>query len=212
LLRQRDSWAITPRRKNTPYGILTNSLAGVESEIAPHNPPRGNRGSDARLELVLSLFGRAFGCHGRKGPIAVSVYPCSVCRGRKPGKLASAYWAWFKADGSRSAWKLRYFLDCAADSLSILLGGESPANGSQDVFACISCGSSAQEDSDPIYCTLYLPGKEPTEYAVQLCAACAVKLRAPIMASGETLPDRGGVVRGPSPSVTAWDALGLAPS
>jgi hypothetical protein len=142
----------------------------------------------------------------------VSVYPCSVCRQRKPGKIAAAYWAWFLDDGSRSAWKLRYCLACAQESLSVLFSA-SPSQGTEStVFDCISCGASASEDSDPIYCTLYLPGKEPMEYALQLDGACAAKLRIPITTQGERLPDRGGVVRGPSPSATAWDVLGLAPS
>jgi hypothetical protein len=59
---------------------------------------------------------------------------------------------------------------------------------------------------------LYVPGKEPTEYALQLDGACAAKLRIPITSRGERLADRGGVVRGPSTTVSAWDALGLSPS
>jgi hypothetical protein len=142
----------------------------------------------------------------------VSVYPCSICRGRRPGKLASAYWAWFNADGARSAWKLRYCLDCAVKHLSLLLNGSSEQAEISSVFACVQCGASAEQDSDPMYCTLYVPGKEPTEYALQLCAACAAHLRVPITTQGERLEDRGGVVRGPSPLTSAWDALGLAPS
>lgn len=80
-----------------------------------------------------------------------------------------------------------------------------------DVFACVSCGAGAQEDSDPIYLTLYLPGREPMEYAVQLDSACAARLRIPITSKGERLPDRGGVVGGPPSSTSAWDALGLEP-
>ena len=142
----------------------------------------------------------------------MSVFPCSVCRGRKPGKLASAYWAWFNADGARSAWKLRYCLDCAAENLAALLKELSAADGSSSVFACVACGASAETDSDPMYLTLYVPGKEPTEYALQLDGACAAKLRIPITSRGERLADRGGVVRGPSTTVSAWDALGLSPS
>lgn len=85
-------------------------------------------------------------------------------------------------------------------------------DGTSDVFACVSCGANAAEDSDPIYLTLYLPGKEPEEIALQLDGACAARLRIPITTHGERLPDRGGVVRGPSPSISAWDALGLSPS
>jgi hypothetical protein len=145
-------------------------------------------------------------------PIAMSVFPCSSCRQRKPGKLASAYWAWFNADGERSAWKVRYCPGCAEQNLLALLNelrkmGESDL----EVWSCISCGGSAQTDSDPVYLTLYLPGKEPTEYALQLDAACAAKLRIPITTQGERLADRGGLVRGPSLGTSAWDALGLAP-
>lgn len=141
----------------------------------------------------------------------MSVFPCSICRQRKPGKLASAYWAWFLADESRSAWKVRYCPGCAETSLLALFSRLREMDGTQPVFACISCGASAEMDSDPIYLTLYLPGKEPTEYALQLDSACAAKLRIPIVEHGERLPDRGGLVRGPSPSTSAWDALGLSP-
>ena len=141
----------------------------------------------------------------------MSVYPCSLCKGRRPGKLASAYWAWFNADGNRSAWKIRYCHACAVESLSTLLHRLRSTDGTSDVFACVSCGSDASQDSDPVYLTLYLPGKEPEEIALQLDGACAAKLRIPITTYGERLADRGGVVRGPSPSVTAWDALGLNP-
>jgi hypothetical protein len=137
----------------------------------------------------------------------MSVFPCSVCRARKPGKLATTYWAWFLADGARSAWKLRYCLDCAAEALSLPLSGSRQSEETLEVFACVSCGADAKEDSDPIYCTCYLPGKEPMEIALQLDSACAAKLRIPITQNGERLPDRGGVVRGPSPSLSAWDAL-----
>ena len=141
----------------------------------------------------------------------MSVFPCSVCRQRKPGKLATAYWAWFLADASRSAWKVRYCPACAADELLTLFKMLREMDGTSDVFACVSCGTDASQDTDPIYITLYLPGKEPTELALQLDSACAAKLRIPITTHGERLPDRGGVVRGPSPSTSAWDALGLSP-
>ena len=142
----------------------------------------------------------------------MSVYPCSVCRQRKPGKLAAAYWAWFLADGERSAWKVRYCPACAQSDLLALLTSLRSMGESPNVFACISCGSDSTNDSDPMYLTLYLPGKEPQEYALQLDTACAAKLRIPITGHGERLADRGGLVRGPSPTITAWDALGLSPS
>lgn len=126
--------------------------------------------------------------------------------------MAQAYWAWFRTDGSRAAFKVRYCLECAQKHLSILSGDSVQHPESSNVFACVSCGADASEDSAPVYCTLYLPKKEPLEYALQLDDACAVKFRATISTNGDALEDRGGGVRGPSPSVTAWDALGLAPS
>ena len=147
-----------------------------------------------------------------EGTLLVSVFPCSVCRQRKPGKLATAYWAWFLADGERSAWKVRYCPADAQQALLSLLTTLRGQDGNENVFACISCGIDSSTDSDPMYLTLYLPGKEPMEYALQLCGACAVKLRGPIVGSGERLADRGGLVRGPSPSTSAWDAMGLSPT
>jgi len=142
----------------------------------------------------------------------MSVFPCSVCRQRKPGKLATAYWAWFLADGERSAWKLRYCPADAQEALLALLSKLREMGEDSTVFACVSCGADATNDSDPIYLTLYLPGKEPMEYALQLDSACAARLRTPITTHGERLADRGGLVRGPSPSASAWDALGLVPA
>jgi hypothetical protein len=145
------------------------------------------------------------------GEPEVSVYPCSICRQRKPGKLASAYWAWFLADGARSAFKVRYCPGCAKENLLALLNALHSMGEDSTVFACVSCGADATNDSDPVYLTLYLPGKEPMEYALQLDGACAARLRIPITTHGDRLEDRGGVVRGPSPSTSAWDALGLTP-
>lgn len=144
----------------------------------------------------------------------MSAYPCDLCKKTKPGKLASAYWAWFTADGSRSAWKVRYCLACAVDALSPVLQRLQQPTESGEVFACVSCGSDASQDSDPVYLTLYLPGRESQEYALQLDGACAAKLRSPITTTGTKLLDRGAESRGRGPSTltAAWDALGLAPS
>lgn len=137
---------------------------------------------------------------------------CSMCRHKRLGeKLSSAYWAWFRSDGERVAWKLRYCLGCAQESLPLVGAAFRAAEQSEDVSSCLSCGTDTSQDLDPIYCTLYLPGKEPMELELALCGACAAKSRIPITDNGERLPDRQGSMRGPSSSVTAWDALGLSP-
>lgn len=142
----------------------------------------------------------------------MSVYPCSVCKARRPGKMATAYWAWFNADGARSAWKQRFCATCAQDALQALLLTLNSGDLDSNVFACVSCGADASEDSDPVYLTLYVPGRDPQEYALQLDGPCAVSIRAGAQAGAERLADRGGLVRGPSPSISSWDALGLGPA
>ena len=141
----------------------------------------------------------------------MSVFPCSVCKERRPGKLAAAYWAWFNADGNRSAWHLRYCPVCAVANLRDVLSASRSATSEESAWSCVSCGMNAQEDHDPIYLTLYLPSKEPEEFALVLDSACAAKLRIPIVKDGKRLPDRGGVVGGPQHEIPAWDALGLSP-
>lgn len=141
----------------------------------------------------------------------MSLFPCSICGQRRPGKLASAYWAWFLADGSRSAWRQRICASCAPSTLSALLKSANESEANENVFACVACGASTDQDSDPVYLTLYLPKREAQEFAIQLDSACAVKVRVAAQHGAEKLPDRGGEVRGPSPDTSAWDALGLAP-
>jgi hypothetical protein len=141
----------------------------------------------------------------------VSVYPCSVCRQRKPGKLATAYWAWFREEGDRCAYKCRYCPDCAMEALHKLLLELRGMGQVREATACISCGSDANEDAVPIYLTLYLPKKEPEEFALMLDSSCSARIQAQIMAVGDPLADRGGLVRGPSLSTRAWDEMGLVP-
>lgn len=138
----------------------------------------------------------------------MSAIPCSICKFKRPGKMATAYWAWFAADGNRHAWKVRYCSYCVGDSLLAVYKRlrETPDEG--NAFACISCGGDSSQDSDPMYLTLYIPNREQEEFAVQLDSACAAKLRIPIVEYGERLQDRGVGVRGPSPSLSVWDVLG----
>lgn len=141
----------------------------------------------------------------------MSAFPCSACGQKRPGRMASLYWAWFLTDGARSAWRQKLCYHCATDRLGPLMVSLSRAEDAADAFACLACGGNCANDSDPVYLTLYLPQREVQEYSLQLDGACAAKLRIQAQEGAERLPDRGGEVRGPSPSTSAWDALGLAP-
>ena len=134
--------------------------------------------------------------------------PCSVCRHKRPGKNASGYWAWFRADGSRSAYRMRYCADCAPEELGLISRLFAASQDSRDTFACNACGADASGDSDPIYLTLFLPKRDVLEFALQLCGACAAKIRIPIVDQGEVLADRESSMRGPSSSTSTWDAIG----
>lgn len=143
----------------------------------------------------------------------MSGLPCSMCRRRKPSeKYASAYWAWFREDGERSAWKLLYCFECAPASLA-LLSADGSMGETGDASTCLGCGVELTLDETALlFCTLFLPGKERMEYALALCPACAAKSRQPLIENGRRLPNREEKVRGPSPSTSVWDSLGLSPN
>ena len=125
--------------------------------------------------------------------------PWSLCGARKPGKLASAYWAWFLADETRTAWKQRLDAECLTEAYGSLL--QKSRSDSMDADTCIACGGSLEGDLDPVFLTLYLPRLEPREYELGTCAACAASLRSIMQTGAEKLEDRSA--RGPSPSAPA---------
>jgi hypothetical protein len=120
----------------------------------------------------------------------MSVYPCAGCGQRVPGRLASIYSAWFLADGSRTAWKQRLCAPCVRSSLRNMLA--SAADSTSAVTACPACGSESASDLDPIYLTVYLPKRDPREFALTTCGPCAVRLRLSLQDRAERLPDRNG--------------------
>jgi hypothetical protein len=133
--------------------------------------------------------------------------PCSICGKRTAGKLASAYWAWFLADESRTAWKQRLDADCLIETYGSLL--QSSSTDLTDDSTCAVCGGSLMDDLDPVFLTLYLPKQPAREYAVGLDAACAAKVRASMQQGAERLEDRS--TRGPSPSAPRSDPFGDLP-
>lgn len=136
---------------------------------------------------------------------------CSFCCRPSREKLATAYWAWFNADGNRRAWKLRYCLADAQEHLAKLSAISSVTEETSEIFACVSCGVSTVEDSDPIYCTLYLPKRERADLDFQLCSACAARWRIPIVDNGELQADRNGST-GKVSGLDPWSAIGILPN
>jgi len=141
----------------------------------------------------------------------VSLYPCSACGNRVPGKLSQIYWAWNQADGHRVAYKQRLCLnDFTATVYPVLVKGMA------DMVSCPACGISTINDMDPVYATIYTPGQPQIDAEWAMCPACAVEVRNHAIEGSERLPDRQDGVGGSSPppvtAADAWRALGLAPN
>lgn len=138
----------------------------------------------------------------------MSIRPCSICKRRVPGKLATAYNAWFLADGKRICYRQRLCLPCLQNSLAPILRNSNSTLTEEPT--CPACGGTSTEDSDPVFITLYLPKQEPQEFELDFDAACAAKTRGVMSEGGELLADRQSAVEGPgAPQPSPWDDLEL---
>lgn len=135
-------------------------------------------------------------------------FRCAGCGARPRSKLAQLYWAWFRADGVRTAWKQRLCVDCTIERLRTLLAHSQEE--SSDLTMCPSCGADASKDMDPIYLTLYVPKQERSDWSLTTCAPCAVSIRLAAQTGATRLEDRQENNSGAS-LTSAWDALGLSP-
>jgi hypothetical protein len=139
----------------------------------------------------------------------MALRPCSSCGQRVAGKLTSLYWSWNLADRSRRAYLQRL---CGACFSRFVLPfwayvAETP-------LLCPACHSPVEEDMDPVFCKLYVPGQPEHELELPLCPRCAADLRNHALVGAEILPDREAAVGGQAPNLTStnvWDALGLNP-
>lgn len=141
----------------------------------------------------------------------MSLYPCSACAERVPGKLSQVYWAWIRADGSRGAWRQRLCLTCFCMHVLPIATAALEA-----LVACPVCHAGTATDMDPVYATVYMPGQERMDAEMALCGPCAVEVRNRALVGAEALPDRQGGLGGSSPppvsAADAWAALGLRPN
>lgn len=125
----------------------------------------------------------------KRGCSAVSMYPCSVCHRRVPGKIATSYNRWFSADGKNIGWKQRLCPACAVSHLKPLFAHAN--SDSMDVSECPACGTDSSTDMEPVYITFFTPGSEGKEFQLPTCAGCAPTVKALLSEGGEPLADRG---------------------
>lgn len=138
--------------------------------------------------------------------------PCSGCASRLPGKLANLTWAWYRADQTRKAYRMKLCIPCYAQRIvSLGIAAES------GTLTCPNCGIDTELDMDPMFCTMFVPGGGKQQLEMATCAPCAAQLRAWVLEHSSELDDGGqgfggqdpGPQTGPQP--TGWDALGLRP-
>jgi hypothetical protein len=141
----------------------------------------------------------------------VSLYPCSACGQRSPGKLAQVYWAWVLVDGTRRSYKQRLCTTCYC--MHVLPVAIAAAD---NVVACPVCHMGTLDDMDPVYATIYLPRQDRQDAEMALCGKCAVEIRRRALVGAEQLVDREVGSGGPSPQpvdpADVWAALGIRPN
>lgn len=142
----------------------------------------------------------------------MSLFPCSSCGQRSPGKYSSATWAWWRADNVRVAYRQRLCVQCFVQNAAGLEGAcrDEPLN-------CPACHTAPGDDMDPCYLTVFIPGVGPVRLEMATCGPCAVEIRNRAMVGAQKLDDRpvqsGGQDPGPQtdPALQVWRDLGIAP-
>lgn len=138
----------------------------------------------------------------------MSLYPCSICGQRRPGKLSQATWAWWTAGNDRLAYRQRLCMDCFVVNIC-------PLEVATRDFSttCPCCGIDTAGDMDPVYLTVFVPTVGPVRMEMATCAVHAAELRIRAQQGATRLEDReassGGL--GPQTDATdAWSSLGIA--
>lgn len=122
--------------------------------------------------------------------LPVSVYPCSNCGQRAPGRMAALYAAWFVSEGERVCYRERLCAACVTivrDSLLVSVSDSSP-----NVSVCPLCGEDSSTNMSPLYLTIYLPKQEAREFALTTCTSCVSPYLASFAEKGDKMADRGG--------------------
>jgi len=140
------------------------------------------------------------------------IVPCGSCGRLNVGKLSSATWAWWNAENTRVAWRQNLCVECYCTSVA---GLDNAVR--EDPLSCPVCHTAPQDQLDPCYLTIYVPGVGPMRYEFATCAPCAVEVRVRGQVGARKLLDRqassGGLDPSPQtdPALAAWRALGLEP-
>jgi hypothetical protein len=144
----------------------------------------------------------------------MSLFPCTGCQERQPGKYANVTLAWWpEGSQDRKAYRLKLCQTCYMSTLWPL------HTSSWDGFSlnCPSCGVNTADNLLPTFMTAFLPGYGEVKLEMPMCPKDADELRNFARNAGELLPDRvGGQGPGPGPQQDKnpgpdWRSMGITP-
>lgn len=145
-----------------------------------------------------------------RGPVPVSLIPCSMCSARNLGeKLCHTTAAWNLAGGARRAYRHKLCVSCFVQVVA-------PLDTDNQALTCPGCHSDSESDLDPVYVTFYAPVVGKIQLEVPFDGACAAVWRSRFLTGAEYLPEReiesGGQDAAPRLSASdVWASLGLRP-
>jgi hypothetical protein len=137
----------------------------------------------------------------------MSLRPCAACQQRPAGKLSSVYWSWSRADRTRAAVLQRLCIACFIIRVMPFFEVEP-----SETILCPSCHAPSDDDMDPVFAKVYVPGQPEQELELATCPTCAVQVRSEAMAGAQLLADRNPEFGGQAPKLDAtsvWDSLGF---
>lgn len=122
----------------------------------------------------------------------MSLMPCSVCKKRPRGRLATVYASFFQGS-QRFGKRGRYCGQCAGQ-LAEYVRELKPISSDDETIEwpefCPLCGGGIADDFDPTYLTIYMPKSEAVQLVVASCGACALAARPQLVLGMDPTVDR----------------------
>jgi hypothetical protein len=127
---------------------------------------------------------------------------CSVCQERRPGKLATIYWAWTWPTGNRLAYKQHYDPGCISIWNKAIMIGRKPQP------HCSECDEEFVNGISrvSVWATIYLPKQERIDDMIEFHPDCFEAVVDRLTAHATILPNggSGSGTGAPSPEPEPW--------
>jgi hypothetical protein len=141
----------------------------------------------------------------------VSLLPCSVCKKRPRGRLATVYASFFQ--GSTRFGKRGRYCGVCVGQLAEYVRDLKPISTEDESIEwpenCPLCGGAIAEDFDPTYLTVYMPKSEAVQLVVASCSACAYVARPQLVLGMDPTVDRQTQGRAEGAAAPSHEAPGF---